>query len=113
MLQELYLFDWNTTDKRIQHQQNSDSEELERMWWEDTDEIFNTWENIAAAVLCTYRLIRAIVLAELFLMLRRFVRIASKVVWINPALADRIGNWGEEVREPWSLALIHEEFITK
>ncbi|MEG4459227.1 hypothetical protein [Microcoleus sp. N9_A1] len=113
MLCELYRFDWNTTDKQIQHQQNCNSEELERMWWEDTNEIFSTWENIAAAVLCTYRLVRAIVLGELFLMLRRFVRIASKVIVWNPALANEIGNWGEEVREPWSFELVHEYLITR
>lgn len=114
MLRELYQFDWNTTDKQIQYQQNSDSEELERMWWEDTDEIFSTWGNIAAAVLCTYRLIMAIVLAKLFLMLRRFARIASKViVFVNPELADSTSSWGEEKRQPWSFELIHEEFITR
>jgi hypothetical protein len=115
MLRELYCFDWNTTDKQIQQQQNSNSEELERMWWEDTNEIFSTWENIAAALLCTYRLIRAIVLGELFLVLWQLVKIASKVIlrWIAPRLADQMSTWGEDEREPCSFALIHEEFITR
>src|SRR4028118_808585 len=92
MLREFYCFDWNTTDKQIQQQQNSNSEELERMWWEDTNEIFSNWENIAAALLCTYQLIRAIVLRELFLILRQLVKIASKIilVWIVPGLANQL-----------------------
>jgi hypothetical protein len=90
MLRELYCFNWNTTDKQIQQQQNSNSEELERMWWEDTNKIFSTWKNIATAILCTYQLIMAIVLGELFLILRQLVKIASKVIlrWIPPKLAD-------------------------
>jgi hypothetical protein len=57
----------------------------------------------------------AIVLGELFLILRQLVKIASKVIlrWIPPKLADQISTWGEDEREPWSFALIHEEFITR
>ena len=115
MLGELYHFDWNTTDNQIQHQQNSNSEKLERMWWCESDEIFSTWGNIAAAALCTYQLIRAIVLRELFLILRQLVKIASKIilVWIVPGLANQLSTWGEEEREPLSFASIHEELITR
>jgi hypothetical protein len=115
MFRELYFFDWNTTDKQIQQQQNSNSEELERMWWENTNEIFSTWENIAAALVCTYSLIRAIVFGELFLGVRHLIKIASKLilVWTAPELADQISTWGENEREPWSFALIHEKFITR
>jgi hypothetical protein len=115
MLGELYHFDWNTTDNQIQHQQSSNLEKLERMWWEDSQEIFSTWGNIAAAVLCTYQLIRAIVLGELFLGARHLIKIASKLilVWTAPELADQMSTWGEDEREPWSFALIHEEFITR
>jgi hypothetical protein len=112
---QLYYFDWNTTDKQIQQQQNSNSEELERMWWEDTNEIFSTWENIVVALICTYRLMMAIVLGESFLVLRRLVKIASKVIlrWIAPGLADQMITWGEYKREPWSFALIHDKSITR
>jgi len=115
MLRELYCFDWNTTNKQIQYQQKSNVEELERMWWWESDQIFSTWGNIAAAVLCTYQLIRAIVLGELFLILRQLVKLTSKVIlrWIAPKLADQMSTWGEDEREPWSFALIHEEFITR
>jgi len=115
MLRELYYFDWNTTDKQIQQQQNSNFEELERMWWEDTNEIFSTWENIAAALLRTYLLIRVIVLGELFLVLRQLVKIASKVIfrWVAPRLADQMSAWGEDEREPWSFVLLCEELITR
>jgi len=115
MLRELYSFDLNTTDKQIQQQKNSNFEQLERMWWEDTNEIFSTWENIAAALICTYRLIRVIVLGELFLGVRHLIKIASKLilVWTAPELADQISTWGENEREPWSFARIHEEFITR
>ncbi len=112
MLRELYCFNWNTTDKQIQQQQKFNSEELERMWWEDTNEIFSTWENIAAALLCTYRLIRAIAFGELLLGFRQLVRIASKLLLarIAPELAQ-LSTWGEEDREPWSFALFHEKMI--
>jgi hypothetical protein len=115
MLGELYYFDLNTTDKQIQQEKNFNFEKLERMWWEDTNEIFGTWENIAAALICTYRLIRAIVLGELFLGVRHLIKIASKLilVWTAPELADQISTWGENKRKPWSLALIYEEFITR
>jgi len=115
MIRELYHFDWNTTDNQIQQQQKSNSEELERMWWEDTNEIFSTWENIAAALISTYRLIRAIVLGELFLLFRQLVKTASKLilVWIVPGLANQLSTWGEEKREPLSFASIHEELITR
>jgi len=115
MIRELYHFDWNTTDKQIQQQQKSNSEELERMWWEDTNEIFSNWETIAAALLCTSRLIRAIVFGKLFLIFRQIVKFASKIilVWIVPGLANQLSTWGEEEHKPLSFASIHEEFITR
>ena len=114
MLGELYHFDWNTTNNQIQHQQKSDVEELERMWCK-SDQIFSTWGNIVTAVLCTYQLIRAIILGELFLILRQLVKIASKLilVWIVPGLANKLSTWGEENRNPWSFALIHEDLMTR
>jgi hypothetical protein len=112
MLCELFRFNWNTTNQHVHHQQNFNSEKLETMWQEDTNEIFSTWGNLAAAIGCTYRLIRAIVLAELFLILRQLVRIASKVVW-TPALANRMSTWGEKELHPWSFELVHEELITR
>jgi hypothetical protein len=35
------------------------------------------------------------------------------LVWTDPELADQISTWGEDERQPWSFALIHEEFITR
>jgi hypothetical protein len=115
MLRELYYFDLNTTDKQIQQQKNSNFEELERMWWEDTNEIFSTWENIAVALFRTARLIKAIVLGQLFLGVRHLIKNASKLilVWTAPELANQISTWGEDEREPWTLELIHEKLITK
>ncbi len=113
MIHELYHFNWNITDKRIHQHQKFNSEELERMWWRDTDEIFSTWSNLATAIVSTHQLLMAIVFGELLLGFRQLVRIASKLLLarIAPEFANQLSTWGEEDREPWSFALFHEEMI--
>ncbi len=115
MIRELYQFNWNITDKRIQQHQKFNSEELERMWWRETDEIFSSLENLATAIISTHQLLMAIAFGELLLVLRQLVRIASKLLLVRivPELANQLRTWGEENREPWSFALFHEKYITR
>jgi len=86
MIQEMYNFNWNTTDKQIQQQQNSNSERLERMWRRESDETFRNWGNFATALITTHQLLSNNVLIELFLSARHLVKVASKLilVWIAP-----------------------------
>jgi len=115
MLHELYCFDWNITEKKIQQQQNLNHEELQRMWWSNSDEIFSSWKNLGEALNSTHKILSDSVLGKLFLTTRRLVKIVSKLilVWIAPKFAEKISTWGEDGREPWSFALFHENFITK
>jgi hypothetical protein len=115
MIRELYYFDWNTTDNQVKQQQKSNSAKLERMWQWETDKIFSTWGNLAAALISTHQLLSDNVLRELFLGARHLVKIASKLILVRiaPRFADQISKWGEEGREPWSFAIIHEEGVER
>jgi hypothetical protein len=115
MIRELYYFDWNTTDNQIKQQQKTNSAKLERMWQRETDEIFSTWGNLAAALNSTHELLSYNILGNLFLGVRSLVKIVSKLILVStaPELANKISTWGEENRNPWTFALIHEELITR
>jgi hypothetical protein len=115
MIRELYQFDWNITDSKIQQQQKTRNKKLERMWRRESDETFSSWGNLTIALISTHQIFSDNVLWEIFLVGRQLVKITSKLifVWIAPKLADQISKWGEEERGPWSFALIYEEFITR
>jgi len=110
---ELYYFDWNATDNQIEERKKITFKKLERTWWRDFDEIFNSWRELKAALVLTHQILMGYLLLDLFVISRRFVRIASAILGVmSPKLAE-ISRWGKEAREPWSFALIHEEFIAR
>jgi hypothetical protein len=115
MIKQFYHFDWNATDSTFKQQQNSNYQKLLKLWLEDTDKIFATFDNYFDALILTHHNLASNLLTGGFLLFRKFVKFLSKIILLNiaPRIAQAISNWGEEENKPWSLALFHEDVINR